>query len=280
MDVSAHHYQNTALTYTKTCLDRRHVYADLRAYECTSKECSMVLFEDRESWIAHEMEKHRRAWFCRDCTFESRDFAHLIRHIRRYHNAAISDEEINVLSLVSSKPLDDIDLDHCQLCDNSKAANKGSTYSSGPKSPYQRFMKHLASHQQQLALFAIPRESPVNDLDSDRSGGSSHALRGSMESASSKSQKSSLGSQWSSEEPVAADATSERDRPATLSDAVETKVEPPSERPFEEELPTNDEQATSILSDIDSAFPIPPKAMDTLTAWLAVSEPGPGPKEP
>lgn len=144
---------------------RKHVLADLRAYVCMSKDCEAALFEDKNAWQAHDIACHRRRWQCHYCQ-RTESFSTAIgleSHLRSTHNVNEIPEEVltNVVSS-SSHPLTEI-APHCPLCDyddqlRRDALSKGHQLPEDVQVviPLADYHRHIARHQEQLALFAVP----------------------------------------------------------------------------------------------------------------------------
>lgn len=145
---------------------RKHVLSDLRAYVCMFEECDAGLFEDKAAWVQHDAEKHRRQWDCQHCRDKCGPFSSprsLQEHMRSLH--AGDELPTQVLSQVveaSSRPLTETVPD-CPLCDfetqvHSQSDRLGQVVPLGSQAviPLAELQKHLALHQEQLALFSIP----------------------------------------------------------------------------------------------------------------------------
>jgi hypothetical protein len=146
---------------------RKHVFRDLRAYVCTFPDCNAGLFEDRSTWFSLEMEFHRRQWICLTCTgktFNSEDSFTI--HVQKVHHH-ISPDILTYISKSSSRPLVDVSVSSCPLCD-SWPEKLGVTLNAKESAsvPPNVFRKHLGGHQEQLAMFAVTPQLE-RDLDSD-----------------------------------------------------------------------------------------------------------------
>ncbi|KAF1950555.1 hypothetical protein CC80DRAFT_359652, partial [Byssothecium circinans] len=155
---------------------RKHVFNDLRSYLCTFPNCSTAgkMFGNINDWWQHEMQNHRISYFCRLCTstsfFEESKF---LAHARRQHAELLEDGDEHALLKISQKPLDQIPAEDCPCCsewvDRLRARELPSYDSRGNTPdiavPPTLFKRHLASHLEQLALFAIPIESPGGNDD-------------------------------------------------------------------------------------------------------------------
>jgi hypothetical protein len=143
---------------------RKHVLSDLRAYVCISQDCDAGLFEDKASWQAHDAEHHQRQWRCQHCRVGSFSSASGLQdHLLSTHD--VGELPKDVLAQVvdaSTSSLTEVVPD-CPLCDfedevRTKAMNGGQGLSSSAQIvvPIADYHRHLAFHQEQLALFAIP----------------------------------------------------------------------------------------------------------------------------
>jgi hypothetical protein len=143
---------------------RKHVLSDLRAYVCLSTDCDAGLFEDKLAWQAHDAECHQRQWSCAQCRIGPFDSATSLQgHLRSMHEIGKLPEDV-VAKMVSSSShsVSEVAPD-CPFCDFEDDVRKDgmtrgqdllpSTEIVVPLADYHR---HLAFHQEQLALFAIP----------------------------------------------------------------------------------------------------------------------------
>jgi hypothetical protein len=129
----------------------------------------MAMFEQKHSWIDHEMEEHWRSWFCCLCKFSSDQQSEVTMHLEQHHPETLSAEPTHTMTYMTSRPLDYLDASRCPLCDWDKSlASRSSVTTVSCAS----FMGHLAQHLEQLALFAIPR---VNSDEASGSLNSNHA---------------------------------------------------------------------------------------------------------
>ncbi|KAK5747555.1 hypothetical protein LTR17_000198 [Elasticomyces elasticus] len=150
---------------------REHVMRDLRAYVCTFEDCTAGLFEDRHTWFQHEQAVHRRQWICRLCTssghtkwFISPDALHT--HLAHVHNHALPvGLAASAILQASSRPLDQIPAaGACPLCDEWYEGLKADGIRRQvPEDDVlvvsaRDLERHLASHHEQLSLFAVSRD--------------------------------------------------------------------------------------------------------------------------
>ncbi|KAF8243859.1 hypothetical protein K440DRAFT_636735 [Wilcoxina mikolae CBS 423.85] len=139
---------------------KRHVFRDLRPYVCTFKGCqkSDHLFDNRHDWFQHELDLHRKEWFCNACdapddhqkTYISRQLFQ--NHLENVHSTQFMPAQIQTVIDRCERP---IALEQtCLLC--------------GEKHIPSRLQRHLGGHMQQIALFvARPSwEEQDGDLES------------------------------------------------------------------------------------------------------------------
>lgn len=158
----------------------KHVLADLRAYVCTIDGCSSGLFEDKDDWMRHEMDVHRRQWSCSTCGKKSFQSAQdLELHMCRKHDAgALPEAVLTQVAAASSQPMSEISASECPLCNQLDQDMRSEMMRLGtgvPPStaimvPAKKFEDHLAEHLEQLALFAIPPAVDGNVESDSREG--------------------------------------------------------------------------------------------------------------
>jgi hypothetical protein len=157
---------------------RKHVLSDLRAYVCMSQGCDAGLFEDKATWQAHDAECHQRQWRCQHCRVGPFSSASgLQNHLCSMHD--VGELPPDILAQVvgaSTSALTEVVPD-CPLCNfedglRTDAMTRGQELSLGTQVviPLADYHKHLAFHQEQLALFAIP---PAAETSADSA--STHA---------------------------------------------------------------------------------------------------------
>ena len=130
---------------TEHCL-RRHVFADFQPYVCTFFDCPKgdELYGSQHEWFDHEVQLHRREWYCDVCSESFSQQTPFHHHLEARHpdipkahfDAVISRCERAILSGIQ-----------CPLC--------------GIKLNFQTLEKHLGLHLQEIALFALPHPVPV-----------------------------------------------------------------------------------------------------------------------
>lgn len=163
---------------------RMHAFRDLKPYVCTfnSSKCKTELFEDRNSWFEHELQHHRSKHTCSLCQqgpFTSK--SDIISHIVSAHGS-FSQDQLSAILASGIQVSTRLDASDCPFCDdwadtlqhrnpNSKLV---SGQAGGSLVSLTRFKRHVATHQEQLALFAVPRH--IEEAGSDRSGAGSISI--------------------------------------------------------------------------------------------------------
>jgi hypothetical protein len=157
---------------------RQHVLSDLRPYVCTFSDCDAPFFGDINEWFRHEMQSHRVSYACRLCqskTFRLKE--RYLAHVRKQHPDILEDGEEQLVLDIARKPLDQIPARECPCCSEwVDRLKERAAVASMPSDASDHllivaptvFKRHLASHLEQLALFAIPIGSAAEgDVDSN-----------------------------------------------------------------------------------------------------------------
>ncbi|KAI1122742.1 hypothetical protein F5Y10DRAFT_270798 [Nemania abortiva] len=157
--------------FTRESVWRKHAYRDLKAYVCTlgKDKCDLEMFGDSRAWFDHELRCHRKQWVCILCSkgpFRTpTDFK---LHTKNNHAHLLLDGgELEHFMDAGQRPVDTIAADECPFCDDWEVTLKDDTTVSPSTDPSGivmtvepvQFRRHVASHMEQLALFAIPRNT-------------------------------------------------------------------------------------------------------------------------
>lgn len=179
---------------SRCCLTghRIHAYRDLKAYVCTTgrEECEPNMFRDRDCWFSHELEHHHSLYMCKLCGSQYTDKKVLRQHLVDEHGPYSNEEILSIIEhgkLVPSQ----LKAQDCPFCDDwasilshRRHQREGRTSSSIQHADIlvslTHFKRHVATHQEQLAIFAVPR---TVDDDEERSHG---AVEANSEAVSSK----------------------------------------------------------------------------------------------
>ncbi|KAF2808968.1 uncharacterized protein BDZ99DRAFT_343877, partial [Mytilinidion resinicola] len=152
---------------------RRHVFSDLRSYVCTFPDCNTAYFGDINEWFRHEMQNHRISYTCQLCqnrTFQLRE--RYLAHVRDQHSNMLEGGEEQLVLDIAKKPLKQIAPQECPFCSDWVDRLKERAVVTGMPSDAADhilnvdptvFKRHLSSHLEQLALFAIPFDSATKD---------------------------------------------------------------------------------------------------------------------
>ncbi|KAK1780353.1 hypothetical protein QBC45DRAFT_485207 [Copromyces sp. CBS 386.78] len=152
-----------------------HAYRDLKAYVCTvgGSECDDMLFGDRTSWFNHELEQHRCGYTCLLCgpgQGQTKMTATQLRtHILAKHGKFERDQ-LDHFADAGREIITHIKAKDCPFCDEwtdriLKRADHRHTTNSPDEVNIRRFRKHVATHLEQLAIFALgPREVDEDEV--------------------------------------------------------------------------------------------------------------------
>ncbi|KAI1742315.1 hypothetical protein F4680DRAFT_446380 [Xylaria scruposa] len=159
-----------------------HAFGDLKAYVCTrgqSEKCERLFFADRSAWFQHELSMHLSSYRCSLCGVNStsgRDG--LQQHLNDVHKELTRDQLSSLVNTGICVPTFFQPRD-CPFCEDwstllqQKSEGWGSSHQ---KVSISRLRRHVATHQEDLALFAMPRnidfeiKEPLSGPISDESG--------------------------------------------------------------------------------------------------------------
>lgn len=127
-------------------------------------ECDAELFEDRDSWFEHELKEHRSQYSCILCKSGGFSIVALQAHILKAHGN-FSDAQIKILQEEGRENPTRYEARSCPFCDDwaeillqkTKSGIQSLDSMQGILVNHSRFKRHVASHQEQLAIFALPR---------------------------------------------------------------------------------------------------------------------------
>ncbi|KAK3636182.1 hypothetical protein LTR56_014345 [Elasticomyces elasticus] len=163
-----------------TCKKQRewevHMLEDLRAYVCTFEGCKIGPFETRGSWFGHELEVHRRQWHCPSCPgsnslYHSAD--QLESHLLSHHADRFPLAVVRSIVDGNSTPITEYSVhDACAFCNDLLPSTSHHTASGDRKQvkviSVTKLKEHIATHLEQLALFALPpTDENIDDTDED-----------------------------------------------------------------------------------------------------------------
>jgi hypothetical protein len=161
---------------------RKHALADLRPYVCTFGSCDLKLFVDRKTWFEHEMNLHRSTWHCHFCDRNDFISSEVFQdHVHDKHAQNISGYQLEALADASKRPVTEIKASDCPFCDSWEAYLRKTfptKYLTDKPIVVDtlEFRRHVGSHMQELAIFAIPRgylerDSGTSDAASNQAAG-------------------------------------------------------------------------------------------------------------
>ncbi|KPM46533.1 hypothetical protein AK830_g114 [Neonectria ditissima] len=138
---------------------RIHAFRDLKAYMCTVSEpnCDTKLFGDRDAWFEHEMQNHRFRYRCRLCRHGPLGSEDMRSHIQLSHGPFPNDQ-LKELQDAGKEALTQVRALDCPFCEDWVDASPNSeqltqeTFVSASQ-----FKRHVAMHQEQLAIFSFSR---------------------------------------------------------------------------------------------------------------------------
>lgn len=152
---------------------RAHAFRDLKAYTCTFGCPDM--YGDKRAWFDHELRAHRRRFACQLCpNTDNLSESEFRQHLGAAHGD-ISEKQHDKFLDSGWEAMSTLPASDCPFCDDWTASLRRKRDARGKRpegqqgsheitvSVYQ-FMRHVGAHQEQLAIFAVPRKA---DDDSD-----------------------------------------------------------------------------------------------------------------
>jgi rubrerythrin len=140
---------------------KRHVYRDLQPYICTFSLCASQPFSERHAWFDHELQSHRKSWYCSYCKQSATNFhssQELERHLRDTHRRLYTDAQAADILQASEIAHDKFLASSCPLCDEWTLHPPPDAAEDAPIfATVAQFRRHLGKHLEQLALFALPK---------------------------------------------------------------------------------------------------------------------------
>lgn len=156
---------------------RSHAYHDLRAYICTygGKDCDSEMFVDRATWFNHELKVHRSFFTCKLCGEQMDEQEDFRSHVLSSH-ANFPSGQLSILLEQGTLVPSQLKAQDCPFCDDwacslySKRNMQGGETELEPNFPdvlvaISKFKKHVATHQEQLAIFAVPKSTDHDGPD-------------------------------------------------------------------------------------------------------------------
>lgn len=254
-------------------MTRKHVFKDLRPYVCTFRDClkSDRLFGSRHDWYNHEVEVHRREWFCNACTQPFPTKALFEAHLRKYHFDLFTEAQLSAVTDRCERAIDPESEQTCPLCQEKYLRS--------------RLQSHLAHHMQQLALFTLPKAVGERHDGGRGSDGASVRVQASnqgeeessVDLASSSSSQELMGSvsDTQNEIPDTTDETWGHLKPAGDPEYVESRLESGTRAPDVKKSPylmlslTAEKLELQIMKDLENR--LGPEHPDTMTSMSSLA---------
>ncbi|KAK8102087.1 hypothetical protein PG984_015233 [Apiospora sp. TS-2023a] len=141
---------------------KAHVYQDMKAYSCTfgDKDCASSMFGDRKSWFDHEITQHRSHFTCTLCNRPCKDKSATMTHISHSHGISLP-EQLSMLADSGRTVPSHFEASDCPFCDwplerRRRRAKVDSLQFQVDTVSRAELKRHIAMHQEQLALFVAP----------------------------------------------------------------------------------------------------------------------------
>lgn len=215
---------------------RSHAYEDLKAYICTygGKNCDSEMFVDRATWFNHELRVHRSCFTCKLCDEQMEEEEDLRNHVLSDH-ANFPSTQLPILLEQGRLVPSQLKARDCPFCDDwarslySKRNPQSGQTQPGPNYPdilveLSKFKKHVATHQEQLAIFTVPKSTDYDGLDeSGQNAGSDVSVHRSEESPAMSDasdtfvvETADVNANVEEKDDIAIDKTAEKSMPRVL----------------------------------------------------------------
>ncbi|KAK0709992.1 hypothetical protein B0T26DRAFT_679327 [Lasiosphaeria miniovina] len=182
---------------------RSHALRDLKAFVCTlgGSDCDAEFFVDAESWFEHELKQHRAQYKCVLCSHGPVPAKALGEHITSAHGPFPADQ-LGMLLEAGQQAVTKFKARDCPFCDDWASALARKTNLEGkPGTPAEeisvtasRFKRHVAAHQEQLAIFALPRAT--EEPGSSRQGSTASSQSTEESVREQETNKANIKSWW------------------------------------------------------------------------------------
>ncbi|KAF1969093.1 hypothetical protein BU23DRAFT_478243, partial [Bimuria novae-zelandiae CBS 107.79] len=116
-----------------------HAYMDLKPYICTFEDCETpaILYASCHDWFQHEIDKHRKSWYCRHCKQAFDAAGDFRKHLTDSHSLR---QPCMLFFIDKNRDVE------CPLCREKLSG-------------FYPLRKHLGRHLQELVTFALPQET-------------------------------------------------------------------------------------------------------------------------
>ena len=121
---------------------RKHIFGDLKPYVCTYQDCYQPdkLYDNQHDWYTHEVQFHRREWYCKACPelFTERELFEV--HLQDRHGVLPG---IDAMSIVDRCERAKVTQENCVVCSLPLTSD--------------RIKEHLGRHMVDVALITFPQ---------------------------------------------------------------------------------------------------------------------------
>ncbi|VTT55264.1 unnamed protein product [Fusarium fujikuroi] len=138
---------------------KKHVFSDLFPYICVELGCPAPDqdFQRRHQWASHVKKYHWKTWTCKlGCNETFNSSQDMKRHLAQKHSESTElTHLVNLLTMCESPKSED-EPTNCPLCGERQSS-------------FKQYQRHVGRHQEDLALFALPRLPGEDDEKKDES---------------------------------------------------------------------------------------------------------------
>ncbi|KAF2661868.1 hypothetical protein K491DRAFT_332872 [Lophiostoma macrostomum CBS 122681] len=236
---------------------KQHVYRDLHSYCCTFRDCATAdrLYDSRRAWFTHELEAHRTSWQCiESCNRMFTAEEDFDRHVEMSHPDLSQSRVVSALKRTAAKRPSLSDDACCPLCNQ--------------QMPLRSLQRHLARHQEQLALFALPSFPEDSEEDFEEEDQGTDMRVSPDEELSDMSDTSDVHDATGEEQPRWDESSSEnRENVAEVSgtEALEGKTR------VQTEADVVNVATKNVVGALDTASTVDPELIATITAEVKES---------
>ena len=147
------------------------------------------MFQSRAEWFEHEMQVHRKSWFCLFCDRESKTSEQLLQHMQKQHGETILEAQVFTILKSCERPVQGISPTACCFCGDWKVSNDAARSDADILVTPTQFRRHLGKHLEQISLFALPRRHVDDDNNNEGDQDSNRALENTSDSNSHQTEE-------------------------------------------------------------------------------------------
>ncbi|WKT46770.1 hypothetical protein QSH57_011644 [Fusarium oxysporum f. sp. vasinfectum] len=136
---------------------KKHVFSDLFPYICVEPGCPAPDqdFQRRHQWADHVKKHHWKTWTCKlGCTKSFGSSQDMKRHLTQKHPSMAELTHLDSLLTMCETPKSENEPTGCPLCNERQSS-------------FKQYQRHVGRHQEDLALFALPKLERSGELDSE-----------------------------------------------------------------------------------------------------------------